>query len=40
MMPVLFAIGYIVFFLYQLPTPGALVPLKTTITEAVAAIWR
>jgi len=40
MMPVLFAIGYIVFFLYQLPTPGFLAPVRDAITGGVAAIWR
>lgn len=40
MMPVLFAIGYVVFFLYQLPTPGFLAPVRDAITDGVAAIWR
>lgn len=40
MMPVLFAIGYVVFFLYQLPTPGFLAPVRDAITDGVAAVWR
>lgn len=40
MMPVLFAVGYIAFFLYQLPTPGFLAPLRDAITDSVATIWR
>lgn len=39
LMPMVFIFGYIVFVVYQLPTPGFLEPLQKQILDAVAAVW-
>lgn len=40
MMPVLFGLGYLIFFAFQIPTPGFLAPVQATVADAIANLWK
>jgi hypothetical protein len=40
LMPVLFAAGYLAFLAWQIPAPGFLGPVRETIGDGIAAVWR